>query len=74
MASDWLRVVITELFNHIIEVIFGDICSEPVYVKLLCWFSWNNHARLNMHSSYVTHTFELLVSSVKTNIYSDIDI
>ena len=28
------RVVITELFNHIIEVIFGDICSEPVDVLI----------------------------------------
>ena len=34
MASDWLRVVITELFNHIIEVVFGDICSEKVYVSI----------------------------------------
>ena len=34
MASDWLRVVITELFNHIIEVICGDIRSEPVYVLI----------------------------------------
>ena len=31
---DCLRAVITELFNHIIEVKIGDICSEPVDVLI----------------------------------------